>query len=86
MAICQIMIASHCKRNGYERRFYGKNQAYYSDANLREGIEYAEWLIEEGYEYCPMNYYRLEDFIIWAKEQIVIGKLDKKLLRKHKNE
>jgi len=76
MAICQVMVAFFCKRSGELTRWYcanGQTETRYSDTNLREGIEYCYWLLEDGYTHCPMNHYNLQNFILWAKEQITYG-------------
>ena len=77
MAICQIMIGMFKKIDGYDNRYFinneGISEPYYSDDDLIDGIEYCNWLLEENLIQCPINHYDLQEFILWAKEQIIFG-------------
>ncbi len=61
MAICQCMVLAFT--HGWENEDFGAD-------DLREGIQYAQDLIEfEGRSLEPFHGYNLRDFIAWARER-----------------
>lgn len=67
MAICRLMIEDFMYHTGRFPDCFNRKMAY-SDQNLEEGIEYANWLIEDGYKTEPFFGFNLKKFILWAKE------------------
>jgi len=74
MAICKLMIASF---HGELNRYYnGKNGTLnYDIYNLEEGIDFANWCLEEGIKKTPTPpVWNCKKFIKWAKKEITILK------------
>src|SRR3972149_868744 len=72
MAICRLMISDFMQGTGRFPACFNHKRAY-SDMNLVEGIDYCEWLIEEGYKTEPFFDFDLRAFIEWAKPKIRRG-------------
>ena len=68
MTICALMIEA----------FHGKEvpEESYSISDLKEGINFAEWLLEEGQEETPTPpVWNCRRFIRWAKKELKKEKL-----------
>jgi hypothetical protein len=66
MAICWLMISDFMHQTG---RYDGRAKLY-DDRNLKEGIDYCEWLIEDGYRREPFWRFDLSKFIRWARRKL----------------
>ena len=67
MALCRLMISDFMEHTGRFPECFNREMAY-SDYNLEEGIDYAEWLLEDGFKKEPFYGFNLKQFIKWAKE------------------
>ena len=74
MAICKLMISDYLISSGQ----YDNNVCYYDNADLVEGINYGEWLLEMGFKEEPFYDFNIKEFITWCK-----GKITKKRRHRH---
>ena len=77
MAVCQIMIQDYLSggKNGrYDELEDGKKYQYYSDEDLKQGIDFYTWLKEDNLK-DPIHHIDPDEFIAWAKEQLRKPKL-----------
>ena len=63
MALCKIMVQDFMFAFGG----YGNG---YDNYDLERGIDYARWLLSEGFKTEPFHEYDLRNFIRWAKHKI----------------
>ena len=66
MSVCRLMIEDYKHKYGQ----YEGTALRYDVYDLEKGIEYAEWLIEEGLKIEPFFNINLKSFIKWAKKKL----------------
>lgn len=67
MTICRLMIWDFTDSIG---RYDEDGRAQYDDGDLRNGIEWAEWLLSDGYDIEPFLQIDLAAFRDWALQQL----------------
>ncbi len=71
MSLCYLMVLDFMEGTGrYDDENPPGEEKMYSDYNLRFGIDYAEWLLEEGHKEEPFHRFDLRDFIVWARRKL----------------
>lgn len=69
MTVCRLMIDDFMHNTGrFPDCFHGAEA--YTDYNLKEGIGYVEWLIEDGYKKEPFHGFNLHKFKKWAERKL----------------
>lgn len=69
MTLCRLMIDDFMHRTGRFPDCFNGAEAY-SNSDLKEGIGYVEWLIEDGYKKEPFYGFKLHEFKEWAKKKL----------------
>jgi hypothetical protein len=71
MSICKLMICDFMIGTGRLIKGARGFTKAYTDQDLINGIGYAEWLIEMGYDHEPFYGFGLEEFMRWAQSKLI---------------
>ena len=66
MAVCRLMIEDYKFKVG---QYEGKAPRY-GNYDLENGVDYAQWMIEEGFKVEPFFNINLKSFIKWARKKL----------------
>ncbi len=69
MAICRLMIEAFMHGDSRFPECFNYQEAY-NNGNLEDGICYAKWLLEDGFEKEPFYKFDLRKFIKWAQKEL----------------